>query len=166
MELITYHPIGRIRTPFTEVAGMPIQASAAGGAAGRIELDPALIEGLADIDGFSHLILLYHLDRTGPPRLTVVPFLDDQEHGLFATRAPTRPNPIGISVVRLLSVEGTTLHIADVDMLDDTPLLDIKPYVPALDDRAAARSGWYERRIDRLPGASADARFGSPEGGG
>jgi tRNA-Thr(GGU) m(6)t(6)A37 methyltransferase TsaA len=166
MDPITYHPIGRIRTAFTDVVGMPIQASAAGGTTGRIELDPALVEGLVDLEGFSHLILIYALDRTGPAQLSVVPFLDDTTHGVFATRAPARPNAIGISVVRLLSIDGATVSIADLDMLDGTPLLDIKPYVPRLDDRADARIGWYAGRLDRLPAASADERFGGTAGGG
>jgi tRNA (adenine37-N6)-methyltransferase len=165
MDPITFHSIGRIRTPFTTVAGMPVQASMAGGAEGRIELDPAYADGLVDLAAFTHLILLYHFDRVGEVQLSVVPFLDDQAHGLFATRAPARPNPIGISVVRLLGIDGTTLSIADVDILDDTPLLDIKPYVPALDDRSNARSGWYEGRLDRLSGVTADRRFAPPEEG-
>ena len=156
---ITFRPIGVIHTPFTEVAGMPVQASAAEGAPGRIELEAAFVDGLRDLDTFSHLILLYHLDRTGPPRLIVTPFFDDREHGVFATRSPARPNPIGLSTVRLVSIAGNVLEIADVDILDGTPLLDIKPYVPALDDRPQPRIGWYADRIDRLPGTRADRRF-------
>jgi tRNA-Thr(GGU) m(6)t(6)A37 methyltransferase TsaA len=159
MRSITFRPIGVIHTPFTEVAGMPVQASAAGGAPGRIDLDAAFVDGLRDLDGFSHLILLYHLDRTGPPRLVVTPFLDDREHGVFATRSPARPNPIGLSTVRLVSIDGTALEIEDVDILDGTPLLDIKPYVPALDDRAEPRIGWYAGRLDRLDDTRADRRF-------
>jgi tRNA (adenine37-N6)-methyltransferase len=162
LEAISFRPIGVIRTPFTSIAGMPIQAVAAGDVAGRIELDPELEPGLADLDGFSHVILLYHLDRVGEMNLSVTPFLDDTRRGLFATRAPARPNPIGLSTVRLVGVRGSTIDILDVDMLDGTPLLDIKPYVPALDDRADARVGWYARVLDRLPTATADDRFGRP----
>ncbi len=139
---VTYSPIGLIRTPFTDPHGMPIQASAAVGIRGRIELDPALGEGLADIEGFSHLTLLYHLHEVVAARLTVTPFLDDRPHGIFATRAPARPNPIGLSTVRLVGVHGPTLEIEDVDILDATPLLDIKPYVPAFDERTDVRIGW------------------------
>lgn len=159
-EIIALRPIGVIRTPFTAFDGMPIQASAAGGAEGSIELDPDLVEGLEGLDGFSHLILVYHLDRVGDRRLTVTSFLADVPHGVFATRSPARPNPIGISTVRLLGIDGATIRIADVDMLDGTPLLDIKPYVPAMDDRAGARIGWYAERIGRLATTRSDDRFG------
>jgi len=159
VESITYRPIGVIRTPFAESAGMPIQAVAAVGVRGRIELDPALADGLEGIDGFSHLILLYHLHQVSGPRLTVTPFLDEQPHGVFATRSPARPNPIGISTVRLVSVTGTTIEIEDVDMVDGTPLLDLKPYVPAFDDRADARIGWFEGRVEHVSDVRADERF-------
>jgi tRNA-Thr(GGU) m(6)t(6)A37 methyltransferase TsaA len=156
---VTLRPIGIIRTPFTDTDGMPIQATAAVGVPGRIELDPGLVEGLIDLDGFSHLTLLYHLHRIAPPRLTVTPFLDDRPHGIFATRSPARPNPIGVSTVRLLAIAGATLEIEDVDMVDGTPLLDMKPFVPAFDHREAVRIGWYAGRLDRLPDVRADDRF-------
>ena len=136
---------GSIRTPFTTVEGTPIQSVSAVGVAGWIDLEPGLVDGLDDIEGFSHLILLYHLHRAAPARLTVTPFLDDRPHGIFATRSPTRPNALGLSTVRLLGIAGARLDILDVDMLDGTPLLDIKPYVPAFDDRADARIGWFTR---------------------
>src|SRR5262245_16659851 len=117
LEPVTFTPIGVIRTPFAEPAGMPIQAAGAAGTSGSIELDPAYAEGLADLEGLSHLILLYHLHRVGAVRLTVVPYMDTVPHGLFATRSPARPNSIGLSTVRLVGIEGTTLRIEDVDML-------------------------------------------------
>ena len=157
---MTYRPIGIIRTPFTDVAGMPIQAAAATGVRGRIELDPAFQAGLLDIDGFSHLTLICHLHEVEGARMVVTPFLDDRRHGIFATRSPTRPNPIGLSTVRLLEVRGWLLEIEAVDMLDGTPLLDLKPYVPAFDDRPGARVGWFDGRLDRLAEARADRRFG------
>jgi tRNA-Thr(GGU) m(6)t(6)A37 methyltransferase TsaA len=160
MEPVTLRPIGVIHTAFEHVEGMPIQAAAAGGAPGWIDIEPEFAEGLQDLEGFSHIILLYHLDRAGPARMHVTPFLDDREHGLFATRSPARPNPIGLSTVRLVSIDGSTIEIEDVDMLDGTPLLDIKPYVPALDDRPDARIGWYTDRLDRLDKARSDRRFG------
>jgi tRNA (adenine37-N6)-methyltransferase len=159
LEPVTFRPIGIIRTPFEWTEGMPVQAVAAAGARGRIELDPAFVEGLADLDGFSHVILLYHLHRISEPRLTVTPFLDDRPHGIFATRSPARPDPIGLSTVRLVGIADATIEIEDVDMVDGTPLLDIKPYVPGLDDRPGARSGWYTDRLDRLPTTRADNRF-------
>ena len=159
MEPVTFRPIGVIRTPFTDIAGMPVQAAGAIGIAGRIELDPDLVEGLVDLEGFSHLTLIYHLHLVGAPRLTVKSFLDDQFHGVFATRAPMRPNPIGLSTVRLISIAASTLEIEDVDILDGTPLLDMKPYVPGLDDRANPRIGWYEGRLDRVSEIKSDSRF-------
>ena len=156
---VTFVPIGVIRTPFADPVGMPVQAVAATGIQGTIELDPAYAEGLADLDGFSHLTLLYHLHRIDTVRLTLIPFLDDRPHGVFATRSPARPNPIGMSTVRLVGIEGTTIRIEDVDILDGTPLLDIKPYVPQLDDRADARIGWYLGRVDRVGEVKADRRF-------
>ena len=159
LEPVTFRPIGIIRTPFTDTDGMPVQAVAATGVAGSIELDPAYAEGLADLDGFSHLTLLYHLHGMTRARLTVTPYMDDRPHGLFATRSPARPNPIGLSTVRLVGIEGTTLRIEDVDMLDGTPLLDIKPYVPQLDDRPDARIGWYLGRVDRVGEIKSDRRF-------
>jgi len=159
MDPVSFRPIGVIRTPFAESAGMPIQAVAAIGIAGRIELDPALEAGLADLEGFSHLILVYHLHQVTAPRLTVTPFLDDTTHGIFATRSPARPNPIGISTVRLIGIDGTTIDIEDVDMVDGTPLLDLKPYVPAFDDRGGARIGWFAERLGPLADTRADERF-------
>jgi tRNA-Thr(GGU) m(6)t(6)A37 methyltransferase TsaA len=159
MAPVTFRPIGVIRTPFTDTTGMPIQATAALGVAGRIELDPDLVEGLRDLDGFSHLTLLYHLHLIASSRLTVTPFLDDQSHGIFATRSPARPNPIGLSTVRLVAISGPTIEIEDVDMVDGTPLLDIKPFVPAFDQRDEVSIGWFSGRLDRLPEARADDRF-------
>jgi tRNA-Thr(GGU) m(6)t(6)A37 methyltransferase TsaA len=156
---ITFEPIGVIHTPFHEPDGMPIQAVAATGYRGVIELRPDLVDGLHDLDGMSHLILIYHLHRMHGSALTVTPFMDDRSHGVFATRSPKRPNPIGLSTVRLLEIAGNSLHIEDVDMLDGTPLLDIKPYVPALDDRVDARIGWYEGRVDHVAEVRSDRRF-------
>ena len=156
---VAYRPIGIIRTPFLDAEGMPIQATAAVGVPGRIELDAEFLEGLADLDGFSHLILVYHLHRVRAARLTVTPFLDDRPHGIFATRSPARPNPIGLSTVRLIAITGSTIEVEDVDMVDGTPLLDIKPYVPAFDERHDVRVGWFAERLGGLPEARADDRF-------
>jgi tRNA (adenine37-N6)-methyltransferase len=158
-EPVTYRPIGIIRTPFQDAEGMPIQATAAVGVPGRIEFDAEFLEGLADLDGFSHLILVYHLHRVSAARLTVTPFLDDRPHGIFATRSPARPNPIGLSTVRLIAITGSTIEVEDVDMVDGTPLLDIKPYVPAFDERRDVRVGWFAERLGGLPEARADDRF-------
>ncbi len=129
---------------------MPIQAAAATGIVGKIELDPAYGEGLQDIEGFSHLILLYHLHLVRKAELKVKPFLDDKPHGIFATRSPKRPNPIGLSIVRLIGVNGLTLDIEDVDIVDGTPLLDIKPWVPEFDIRTQAQIGWFAKNIAHM----------------
>jgi tRNA-Thr(GGU) m(6)t(6)A37 methyltransferase TsaA len=142
------HPIGEIHTPFTDKRETPIQASRTT-ATGQVEVYPAYVAGLRDLDGFSHIILLYAFHRSDDYTLSVTPFLDDQERGLFATRYPARPNPIGLSIVRLLAIRDQVLEIEGADMLDGTPLLDIKPYVPEFDVRAEARMGWYATRSVR-----------------
>jgi tRNA-Thr(GGU) m(6)t(6)A37 methyltransferase TsaA len=147
MDKITYQPIGVIHTPFKAVNGMPIQAVAAKGVIGSIELAPAYQAGLKDIIGFSHLILLYHLHLVYDYKLEVIPFLDDQPHGVFATRSPKRPNAIGLSIVKLLGVEANTLQIEEIDVIDGTPLLDIKPYVPEFDVRTTEQIGWFAARV-------------------
>ena len=159
MNTITFTPIGVIHTQFKTPAGTPIQPAAGRDVAGRVEVYPAYVDGLADLDGFSHVVLLFHCHRAKPFTLKVTPFLDDEPRGLFATRAPSRPNAIGLSVVRLEKVEGNTLHIRDVDMLDGTPLLDIKPYVGAFDRPDNVRLGWLETRVDHLPDTRDDGRF-------
>jgi tRNA-Thr(GGU) m(6)t(6)A37 methyltransferase TsaA len=141
---IKFQPIGVIHTPFTERAGMPIQPSGGCGVQGTVEVYPEFREGLSDLDGFSHIILLYCFHRIEGFKLRVVPFLDTRTRGVFSTRAPTRPNPIGLSVVRLLGVEDVILRIENVDILDGTPLLDIKPYVPEFDAQTEIRTGWLE----------------------
>jgi tRNA-Thr(GGU) m(6)t(6)A37 methyltransferase TsaA len=155
--------IGRIRTPFLQANGAPIQPAYAEGAEGTVLIDDRYAAALADIEGFERLWLIYWMDRLGPGpfRPRVVPYRDTRERGLFATRSPCRPNPIGLSAVRLLAREGASLRVADVDMLDDTPLLDIKPYVPEFDAHPAARAGWFDAQaVDRRV---ADDRF---HGGG
>ena len=141
-------PIGIIHTPFTDKAQTPIQASRSE-ATGFVEVNPDYAEGLQDLDGFSHIILLYVFHESSDWSLLVKPFLDDQLRGLFATRYPARPNQIGMSVVKLISQIGPVLEVEGVDMLDGTPLLDIKPYVPDFDIRNDTRSGWYESRAKR-----------------
>lgn len=159
MQGLTCFPIGVIRSPFKEINGMPIQPGGAQGVPGRIELDAKLAGGLKDLQGFSHIMLIYHFHLSEGYSLEVKPFLDDRLHGVFATRAPRRPNPIGISVVRLLKVEGHILHIEDVDVVDGTPLLDIKPYVPEFDVRRAERIGWLSGKTQRIQETRADERF-------
>ena len=157
---IVYQPIGIIQTPFEDIAGMPIQPSAADGVRGQVEVYPEYAQALQDLDGFSHIILLYHLHRSQGYNLKVVPFLDTQERGLFATRAPKRPNPIGLSVVRLLAVEPPNLKVENVDMLNGTPLLDIKPYIPHFNGDDEVRIGWVEAARQKIGGKRSDVRFG------
>lgn len=156
---IIFRPIGTVRSPFTEPAGTPIQSSASSAAAGIIEVLPQYREGLQDLEGFSHLILLTYFHLIQGFSLKVKPFLDDQERGLFATRAPARPNPIGLSIVRLERIEDNRLHIREIDIVDGTPVLDIKPYVPQFDLRLDATSGWVTEQLSRLESAKDDGRF-------
>lgn len=153
------HPIGVIRTPFTEREGTPIQPVGARGVRGTVTVDREFAPGLKDLDGFSHIFLLYHFHRSGSWSPEVVPFMDDELRGVFATRAPARPNPIGISLVRLVSVEGAVLHVEGVDMLDGTPLLDIKPYLPEFDSREVTARGWLEENSKKAREMRADDRF-------
>ena len=150
-------PIGIIHSPLTEPAGSPIQASVAEGVQGSVEVFEQYAAGLKDLEGFERIWLLYWFHRAAEPRLMVTPFLDHVERGLFATRAPCRPNPIGISAVRLLAVENNILRIADVDILDGTPLLDIKPYAPRFDHFEVTRSGWLDQA--KAGRTAADGRF-------
>ena len=142
------YSIGIIHSPFTDISMIPIQASRSQ-VKGSVEIYPQYAEGLQDLEGFSHIILLYAFHGSSGYSLIVKPFLDDQLHGLFATRYPDRPNPIGLSVVKLLKRQNNILKIEGMDMLDDTPLLDIKPYVPEFDIRTGTRNGWYDTRSNR-----------------
>ena len=156
---ICYNPIGIIHSPFKKPEGTPIQAAAAKGVKGLVEIFPEYVDGLKDLDGFSHIILIYHFHLARKKLLLVKPFLDDELRGVFATRAPSRPNPIGLSVVKLNGVEENILYIENVDILDGTPLLDIKPCIPEFDFCRVERTGWIEKRIHRMDSRSDDGRF-------
>ncbi|MBU0945568.1 MAG: tRNA (N6-threonylcarbamoyladenosine(37)-N6)-methyltransferase TrmO [Proteobacteria bacterium] len=162
---IVCDPIGVIHTPFQTSEGMPIQPTGAAGVQGTVEIYEKFAEGLQDIDGFSHLILLYHFHQSHGYKLQVVPFMDTCTRGLFATRAPRRPNPIGLSIVRLLRVEGRHLQVENIDVLDNTPLLDIKPYVPVFDAQEQVRSGWLENENRDVSHQRADCRFSDEDSG-
>jgi tRNA-Thr(GGU) m(6)t(6)A37 methyltransferase TsaA len=159
MKEIIYKPIGVIHSPFKTPQDVPIQSAAAKGVAGSVVVFQQYVESLKDVEGFSHLILVYHFHLAQPYSLLVTPFMDKKLHGLFATRAPSRPNPIGVSIVRLTKVEQNLLHIQDVDIIDGTPLLDIKPFVPEFDQRKAERIGWLEKKVDKLHSSRDDGRF-------
>lgn len=154
-----FHSIGTIHTPFTDPAGMPIQPAGARGVQGTIALEEQYRAGLRDLEGFSRIILIYAFHRSNGYHLEVVPFLDTKPHGIFATRAPRRPNAIGISVVRLIAVAGSTIFIGDVDMLDGTPLLDIKPYVPGFDAFLDEKAGWFDTCCNSAETTRSDDRF-------
>jgi tRNA-Thr(GGU) m(6)t(6)A37 methyltransferase TsaA len=154
-----YRPIGVIKSPFKDPRGMPIQPVGAKGVSGTIELQSEYEDGLKDLDGFSHIMLIYHFHLSEGYSLQVKPFLDDTPRGIFAIRAPRRPNSIGISVVRLERIEGTTLYISNVDIVDGTPLLDIKPCVPDFDCLEDVRIGWLAGRTNRAAGKKSDERF-------
>ncbi|MFH1488698.1 MAG: tRNA (N6-threonylcarbamoyladenosine(37)-N6)-methyltransferase TrmO [Pseudomonadota bacterium] len=156
---IEFQPIGVIHTPFTKPEGMPIQPAGAAGVKGTVEVFEEYRFGLEDLEGFSHIILLYHFHRSRGFNLRVVPFMDSESRGLFATRAPKRPNPIGLSVVRLDKVEDGVLQIRNVDILDGTPLLDIKPYVPEFDHQLHVRTGWLEQVGKTVREKKSDDRF-------
>lgn len=156
---ITLEPIGTIFTPFNTKEGMPIQSSGAKGIKGKIILKKEFMPGLKDLDGFSHIILIYHFNRSSGFELLTTPFLDDKKRGVFATRAPNRPNQIGMSVVRLLSIKNRVVHIENVDIIDKTPLLDIKPYIPVFDIHKTEKTGWIENKTDKLDQVKSDKRF-------
>jgi len=159
MAEIKYKQIGTVYSPFKEPKGTPIQPTGGEDIEGTIEVFPEYSEGLKDLDGFSHIILLFHCHLTKSVSLKVKPFLDDQLHGIFSTRSPGRPNPIGISVVRLEKIMGNILHIKDLDIVNGTPLLDIKPFVPEFDVKKATKIGWLEKNVNRLSRMKDDGRF-------
>ena len=156
---IYYKPIGIIHTPFVEIEGVPIQPSAAKGIKGHVILNKNFMQGLADLDGFSHIYLIYHLHLAKAFELKIIPFLDNKKRGLFSTRAPNRPNPIGLSVVKLTAIESNILRIENVDIIDGTPLLDIKPFVNEMNHIKNYRCGWLSQFKDELNSKKSDKRF-------
>ncbi len=159
MAKIIYAPIGVVHTEFDNIEGMPIQPIGAEGCEGKIEIFPEFVGGLKDLDGFSHILIIYHFHLIKGHSLEVKPFMDDCLRGVFATRAPMRPNPIGVSVVRLMGIRDNFVLIQDVDVVNGTPLLDIKPFVDALDNREATRNGWLTNNAVRARKSRSDGRF-------
>ena len=157
--MIELQHIGVIRSPFRDLQGMPIQPAGAAGVKGIVEVFEEYRAGLQDLEGFSHIILVYCFHRSRGFDLQVVPFMDSEPRGLFATRAPRRPNPIGLSVVQLDGIEDGVLMIQNVDILDGTPLLDIKPYVPEFDAQVHVRTGWLETPRKTVSRRRSDDRF-------
>ena len=158
---IELESIGTIHTKFKEIEGMPIQPTGAKGIKGTIEIKDKFKEGLKDLDGFSHVHLIYLLHKVEGYMLEVKPFMDNNTHGVFATRSPKRPNRIGMSVVKLEKVEGNNVFVENVDILDGTPLLDIKPYVPQLyeDTIDELKIGWFETKHQKAKSQKSDDRF-------
>lgn len=159
MERIEYNPIGIIRSPYSRTADMPIQPAAAMGVRGSVEVFSEFVPGLKDLDGFSNIILLYHFHLSNNFKLEVRPFLDNTTRGVFATRAPKRPNQIGLSVVKLISVQENILVVENVDIVNGTPLLDIKPFIPDMDATSNVRTGWFSRVKGNLDSKMNDGRF-------
>ena len=156
---ISYQPIGIIHTSFNNIEDMPIQPAGAAKIRGTVEIFEEYSKGLKDLDGFSHIILIYHFHKAQSAKLVVTPFLDTLPHGVFSTRAPSRPNPIGLSVVRLLKIEQDILHIENADILNDTPLLDLKPYVPGFDQHPGENIGWLKQAKGQVENTRSDDRF-------
>ncbi len=156
---ITYHPIGIIHSPLKDVEGAPIQPAAARAIRGTVEVEERFIAGLKGLDGFSHIILIYHLHLSKKYSLEVTPFLDDKPHGVFATRAPARPNAIGVSVVKLLNIRENKLLVENLDVIEGTPLLDIKPYVRQFDAAEKTTIGWLSTSTHKIMACKSDARF-------
>ena len=159
MQKIIFETIGTIYTPFNTPKGTPIQPTASKGIFGSVEVFDEYFPALKDLDGFSHIILLYFFHKVKKHSLTVIPYMDTEQHGVFATRAPSRPNPIGLSIVELIKIENNILYVKNVDMLNGTPLLDIKPYVPEFDKRVVTKIGWLDKNVKKLPTAKDDGRF-------
>ncbi len=143
-EVVSYKPIGILRTPHTISKKTPIQPVYAKGIRAKAIIHQQYVDGLQDIEGFSHVVLIYHLHKAKEPHLIIKPYMQDIFRGVFATRSPHRPNPIGMSVVKLIRHDGNVLEVEDIDILDDTPLLDIKPYIARFDILPDIRSGWQQ----------------------
>jgi tRNA (adenine37-N6)-methyltransferase len=151
--------IGVIRTPFHKIQDMPIQPRGALGTEGQVQVDDKYKDGLRDLEGFSHIYLLYSFHKAARTELQVIPFMDTQSRGVFSTRSPLRPNHIGISIVRLKKIEGSTVFVRDIDVLDGTPLLDIKPYMEKFDAVENSNSGWMQANEKAVMEKRSDDRF-------
>jgi len=156
---VTYQSIGIIHSGFDSLTDMPIQPTSEASRSGVVEIFPDFADGLKDLEGFSHIYLLYHFHQARQARLIVTPFLDREPRGVFATRAPSRPNPIGLSLVDIVRVEGNLIHVGRLDVLNGTPLLDVKPYVPDFEGALDVRIGWLERYKGQVRSQESDGRF-------
>lgn len=161
---VLYRPIGRVRSAWATLDGMPLQPVADDSGAAELHLDEPYIDALDDLDGFSHVWLLSHLHRVGGWEPHVLPFLDDRTRGTLATRSPRHPNPLGLSLCRITAVAPPVVSVAGVDLLDGTPILDLKPYVPRFDAVPDAAPGWFAGRAELVGEIRSDDRFGSGVG--
>lgn len=159
MNNIIYQPIGIVHSPFKTAQGTPIQPLADCDTEACIEIYNEYLDGLLDLEQFSHIYVLFHLHLAQPKGLRVIPFLDTQTHGIFATRSPGRPNPIGLSVVKLCRIEGNMLYIKNMDLLDGSPIIDIKPYIPQFDIHQTTQNGWFDKNIHKMNQQKDDGRF-------
>jgi tRNA-Thr(GGU) m(6)t(6)A37 methyltransferase TsaA len=159
MPEIIYQPIGIVHSPFKDPEGTPIQSVVARNTEAVIEIFPEYVEGMNDLEGFSHLYILFHCHLVKQKRLTVIPFLDTLPHGIFATRSPARPNPIGLSVVFLKKFAGNKLYVNHIDILDGSPVLDIKPYISQFDVFENVKTGWLENNLHKTDKQKDDGRF-------
>jgi len=159
MHQIKYKPIGLIHSDYKEKEGVPIQGALAKNSKGTVEVYPEYQAGMKDLDGFSHIILIYHFHRSKGYSLLARPFLDDKHRGIFAIRAPKRPNPIGLSIVKLEKIVENILYVSEVDIIDNTPLLDIKPYISKIDRRNNTRDGWIAEKLKTKHTPLSDGRF-------
>ncbi len=159
MNEITYSPIGKVHSDYTSKDGMPIQSAFADGSKGTVEIKKEYTDALLGLDEFSHIYLIYHFHLMKSNKLVTKPFMRDLDLGVFAIRSPVRPNGIGLSVVRLEKIEDNILYINDVDIMDGTPLLDIKPYISRFDIRTDVKNGWIEGRTENKKKQVSDKRF-------
>jgi tRNA-Thr(GGU) m(6)t(6)A37 methyltransferase TsaA len=158
-EQIIFTPIGKITSPFESQEGTPIQGKMAPEKKARVEIFPDFAKGLKDLDGFSHIYLLYKFDRVGPGDILTKPYLDTEKRGIFATRSPRRPNPIGLTIVKIEKVNSDSIDVSGVDLLNNTPIIDIKPYIPDFDEHKDVKIGWYGKNPKRQKLVLADDRF-------
>ncbi|EOD01836.1 tRNA (N6-threonylcarbamoyladenosine(37)-N6)-methyltransferase TrmO [Caldisalinibacter kiritimatiensis] len=159
-EAISFKPIGKIHSDFKKLEDMPIQPSGNKANKGRLEIDARYVEGLRDLDGFSHIMVIYYFHKSDKVKLTVKPFLDDNTHGVYATRAPVRPNHIGLSIVEIDRIEDNNIYVKNIDVLDGTPILDIKPFIPNFDiPKSDIRVGWLEEKSEEVVTKTSDDRF-------
>ncbi|MBT4285847.1 MAG: tRNA (N6-threonylcarbamoyladenosine(37)-N6)-methyltransferase TrmO [Deltaproteobacteria bacterium] len=157
--MITFTPIGTVHSPHKDLKNMPIQPKGAKGIEGHVLINESFVEGLSDLDGFSHVYLIYHFHAATRVEMKVIPFMDKVERGIFSTRSTLRPNHIGLSIMELLEVEGNKVLLKGMDILDGTPVLDIKPYIANFDKVEKSQSGWMQASPEDVKNKRSDNRY-------